>query len=118
MGYRLHSQTKHEIKYGAHSGLNRCSDFVNTLIGDNTNAWFNDSDYVGSATEIEVEKEEFANLIKSLENGTITDEDLSSYHLPFGEEYNVSEMRQRLITLFKGFLEDAKETDMVYLSWF
>ena len=111
MGFRLHAQIKHEIEYGLTEAFNYAQTDIDAIISDLCPGyWSNDMDST-YPTEYEIPKDEFANMISTIED--MTDE-------YFAENYDTKIPRKDVLDAFKDFLKESENNgkDWVFLSWF
>lgn len=114
MGHRLHAQKIHVIEYGSTEAFNWAVEEIDNIITDLCPSHWSDDMEHGNPTNYEIDKEEFANMISTLED--MDDEYFEDTYL-----YVYSELtREYVIETFKSFLKESENNNShwVFLTWF
>lgn len=111
MGFRLHAQIKHEIEYGSTEAFNYAQEDIDAIISDLCPTYWSDDMDSTYPTNYEIDKEEFAKMISTIED--MTDE-------YFAENYNTEIPRNEVLVAFKDFLKESENNgkNWVFLTWF
>lgn len=111
MGYRCHVATKYDVKYGF-GLLSFQQEFVNTLLDDLCPGLWCNSEYIGSADELEIPKGELKEAIETVkENREEYEKDI----LENKAEVTIDELIESMETWLQ---ESDSNNDFVRLSWF
>lgn len=116
MGLRAHSVKKYEIEYGDHAGFNYDSDTLANIIEDFCDDFYSGEDYADTNVIWEVDKGQFADMVKAIEEMSETD---FNSRMNDDWEYGTGEYsKEYVLNLFKNFLADTQEnSDYVRIAW-
>lgn len=114
MGYRLHSQKMHVIKYSDAAHLNYQVDAFDAMVTEFCpDRWTNGDAFGNCPTEYEIDKEDFTNMISKIKG--MTQEEFDAYDFGFDKEVTVD----YLVDVLESLLKEADPNlDVIYLTWF
>lgn len=124
MGYRIHTATKYEVKYGSGSYFNWASNYINRIIealGEGE-VFYNDEYDICNASEIEASREKLTqNLDKIITPNPDWDyhEDLEEVIRDMEQDKECGITRDYLHSSLKTLISDADpNNDMIHFAWF
>lgn len=112
MGYRLHTQIKHEIEYGETEAFNYDTELIDNIICDLCEDCYRSDEY--APKDYEIDKDEFKQMIDTLKD--MTDE---HFNETYGNGIDGDISREYVIMQFSAMLEECDPNNSyIYLTWF
>ena len=117
MGLRACSIKKYVVEFGDTSGFNYNPDTLANIFNKFCSDVYTGEDYANVDVYWEINKEEFANMIRTIE--AMSDDEYEEFISDTWDSYSEEQYtKERLLKIFKGYLNDTPEnSNYVRLGW-